>query len=135
MNFRRIFYNWVFRRGLYVIADPADNSVTLSKRLFSHMDVMSLDKAKVYVFRIPYDSPAYGFTLNPDFSQPTQLCDIQYNSKHRCIGFETLCPTVNRIFYDYRLPHDRPCKLSVTIRQTAGILYYQICRPHKKRKL
>lgn len=134
MNVRNIFYNTIFRRGLYIIADPADNSITLSKRLFRHIDVMSLDKAKVYVFSIPGDTPAYAFTINPDFSQPTQLCDIQYNSKHRCIGFETLCPTVNRIFYDYRLPHDCPCKLSVTIRQTAGIVYYLIRQPHNPHK-
>lgn len=127
MMLRKI-YNWVFGHGLYILADATDNSVTLSKLLFHHMGVMKLDVAKVYVFSIP-SRRTYGFTLNPSFDKPTQLCDIQYNSKHRCIGFETLCPTVNRIFYDYRLPHDGRCKLSVKVRQTEGIVYYEICRP------
>lgn len=127
MNLR--LYNFLFGRSLYVIADATDNSITLSKRLFHKMGVMELDVAKVYVFSIPL-SKTYAFILNPPFDKPTQLCDIQYNSKHRCVGFETLCPTVNRIFYDYRLPHDRRCKLSVKLRKTVeGVVYYEICRP------
>lgn len=126
MNHR--LYNILFQRSLYVIADAKDNSVTLSKRLFKKMNVMKLNAAKVYVFAIP-QRHTYGFTINPPFSKPTQLCDIQYNSKHRCIGFETLCPTVNRIFYDYRLPHDGRCKLSVKVRKTADVVYYEICSP------
>ena len=126
-------YNWLFGSKLYVIADPKDNSITLSRGLFSHMGGMSLDKAKVYVFYVPARG-AYGFTLNPSLDKPTQLCDIQYNSKHQCIGFETLCPTVNRIFYDYSLPHDMKCKLSVRARRTAdATLWYEIVKPKPKK--
>lgn len=117
----------------YVIADSTDNSVTFSRRLFRRLKVvMGLDVAKVLVFYVP-ESRCYAFTLNPSIEQETQLADIQYNSKHRCVGFESLVPTVNRIFYDYGLPSGIRCKLSVR-RHTApnGIVYYQICRPYGK---
>ena len=131
-------WRWYRHRSLFVILDPADNSVTLSRALFNHMDVMSLDVAKVYVFSVSagYASGnVYAFTLNPDIDQPTCLADIQYNSKHHSIGFESLCPTVNRIFYDYGLSPHRKAKLSVDIATVpaaspAGIIIYKILRPH-----
>lgn len=117
---------------LYVIADPADNSITLSRRLFRHMDVMKLDVAKVYVFKLSQTGDkgiTYAFALNPPVGQSTQMSDIQYNAKHRTIGFESLCPTVNRIFYDYGLPSDAKIKLSVEPRSVNNITYYEILRP------
>lgn len=127
--FKKLRY-WMSRHAYYVIADPADNSVTLSKALYRHMGVEELDAAKVYVFFVP-EADCYGFILNPDFNQETQLADIQYNGKHKTIGFECLVPTVNRIFYDYGLPHDRKIKLSVEICKAGDIGYYKICRPRK----
>lgn len=141
-------WRWYRRRALYVIADPRDNSVTLSRLLFEHMGVMKQETAKVFVFRLgnaavdntQQSGAIYAFSLNPPLGdQPTQLCDIQYNSKHRTIGFETLCPSVNRIFYDYGLPSDKPAKLSVdtalAIRtdmkaKDEPMLYYIILPPH-----
>lgn len=131
-------WRWYRHRSLYVIADPADNSVTLSRALFENMDVMNQEQAKVFMFSVGdlIVGTGYAFTLNPDIEQPTCLADIQYNSKHRSIGFESLCPTVNRIFYDYGLPYDRPAKLSVepaTIPwQGKTFTYYKILRPHDK---
>lgn len=139
MNIFRKITNWVRRRTYYVIADPDDNSVTLSKALFHHIKTHAResDAAKVYVFRLcDGDKPQanYGFTVNPDIEQPTQLCDIQYNSKYRCIGFETLCPSVARIFYDYGLPVSTAVKLSVSVRPTHGKTIYEIHRPHPHAK-
>ena len=102
---------------------------------------MNLDVAKVYVFQVssaaPHCGVEYAFTLNPDLDQPTCLADIQYNSKHRSIGFESLCPTVNRIFYDYGLSPHRKAKLSVDIATVpagspAGKTIYKILRPYDK---
>lgn len=127
--------NWRNNRRLYVIADPADSGITLSHALFKHMKASVDDnaEAKVFVFFIP-ESSCYGFMLNPDIDQPTQLCDIQYNAKYKCIGFETLCPTVNRILYDYGVTVlSKPCKLSVSVHSAAnGQSYYQIEHPHAK---
>lgn len=121
-------YNFLFSRQLYVIADPADSSITVSRRLFRHMHLLKLQKAKVFVFRVP-GNHTYGFTANPNVGN-TQLCDVQYNTKYRCIGFETLCPTVHRIFFDYHLPHHAPVKLSVRVRLLpVGFVWYEIMQP------
>lgn len=133
-------WRWYRHRSLYVIADPADNSVTLSRALFEHMDVMNQEQAKVFMFSVGGGSAGtgiiYAFTLNPDIQQPTQLCDIQYNSKYRTIGFETLCPTVNRILYDYGLPN---CKTKLTVEpftvpvdspDKGSMTIYQILSPY-----
>lgn len=85
--------------------------------------------AKVFVFRVP-DWQTFGFMVNPDLNQETQLADIQYNDKYKSIGFESLCPTVNMIFSEYRLPLDAKAKLTVSTRQTAdGKMFYNIERP------
>ncbi len=142
-------WRWYRHRALFVIADPSDNSITLSRALFDHMDVMSQQQAKAFVFTVPCGSATgkshsarrvsagkrYAFILNPQLEQPTQLCDIQYNSKHRSIGFESLCPTVNRIFYDYAIQASSPVKLSVEIAtvpkaSASGLTYYIILPPH-----
>lgn len=126
--------NWWRNRRCYVIADPTDSGITLSHALFRHMrgSVLSGEPAKVFVFFMPSEN-RYGFMINPRIDSPTQLCDIQFNSKYRCIGFESLCPTVSRIFYDYGIKNISPCKLSVSIcRDALGRIYYQIERPYAK---
>lgn len=128
----RNILQWLHLASYYVIADPADNSVTLSKSLFKRLNVMKLDAANVFVFFIPEEG-SYGFMLNPSQLKDTEappLCAIHYNYKYRCVGFETLCPTVNYIFYRYKLGIDKPCKLSVKeCKMKDGTVYYKICRP------
>lgn len=117
----------------YVIADPADNSITLSKRLFHHIkgNAAEGDAPVVFVFRIPEDG-TFGFMLNPCFEQPTYLCEIQYNDKHKCVGFESLCPSVGRILYDYGLNGDSPVALTVSVREANGKIYYKLEKPDAK---
>lgn len=121
---------WFDNRSMYVVMDGADNSITLSKRLVKDMGVMDMGvQPKVMVFRI---SEGYGFMVNPDVEQETQLNDVQYNEKYKTVGFESLCPTVNRILYDYAMPCAK-YKLSVKKHRTAiGTIYYQICKPNGK---
>lgn len=136
MIFTKLINKWRSLR-YYVIADPSDNSVTLSKSLFFHMKKDaersgSDGSPSVFVFRIPQGG-TFGFMLSPEISEPTQLCQIQYNGKYRCIGFETLCPSVGRILFEYGLPALRPVKLSVSVRQTPqGKTYYQFDYPSSK---
>lgn len=116
----------------YIVADPADNSITLSKRLFLHIknNAQEGDAARVFVFKVS-GSNIFGFIVNPDIEQPTQLCDIQYNDRYRCIGFETLNPSVGRIFYEYGLPVARRVKLSASVEHLPdGKTYYKIDRPN-----
>lgn len=115
----------------YVIADGSDNSITFSRALYRHIELASKreDAAKVFVFLIPAWN-TYGFAVNPVLEQETQLADIQYNDKYKTIGFESLCPTVNRILYDYGMPDSLKIKLSVTVHQLGdGKFFYNIERP------
>lgn len=131
MIFKKVKKWWQSLR-YYVIADPADNSVTLSKALFGHIkdNAHEGDEARVFVFKVEH---SYGFMTNPGIEQPTQMCDIQYNDKYRCIGFETLCPSVGHILYNYGLNATQRVKLSVSVcRTTQGKLYYQFDRPDAK---
>ena len=88
MIFKKVKKWWQSLR-YYVIADPADNSVTLSKVLFNHIknEAFGSDEARVFVFKIT-DSGCFGFMTNPSIEQPTQMCNIQYNGKYRCIGLK-----------------------------------------------
>ena len=117
----------------FVIADPADNSVTLSRALFKHMrnNASGGESARVFVFRIS-GSDCFGFMVNPDLSEPSQFCDIQYNQKYRCVGFESLCPSVGKILYDYNLAAHKRVKLSVSVMKTQGKMFYKSEKPHAK---
>lgn len=131
MNILRHIYGCIRWRGMYVIADTADDSVTLSKRLYRHMEKSCGGRLDtVYAFSVGGE---YAFCCNPrengwlqqDCTAP--LPHIQYNAEHRCIGFHAECPTVNRIAYDYGLPLGR-VKLSVRPGRQGNIRYYRLCR-------
>lgn len=124
---------WWRNRHNFVILDARDNSVTFSRSLFRRIrniygetDVLP----KVFVFYVPVDG-LYGFALDVSLDCPAQLADIQYNSKHKCIGFESLNPTVAKILYDYGVARPMmPCRLIVTVQTTPqGRLYFRIERP------
>ena len=130
---------WWRNRHNFVIMDPRDNSVTFSRRLFRHIKRVHGEadiQPKIFVFYTP-DTKCYGFAVNMPLDQPTQLADIQYNSKHKCIGFESLNPTVAKILYDYGVASFmKPCKLTVTTQVTPqGRVYFQIERPHEQYRM
>lgn len=127
----KIIKKWWQSIRYYVIADPADNSVTLSKALFVHIknNAKEGEVARVFAFRVA-DMDTFGFAVNPDIDKPTQMCDIQYNGRYKCIGFETLCPSVCRILYEYGLQDNHRVKMSVSVHKTTqGRIYYQFDRP------
>lgn len=131
MILKKIRNMWQNRR-MFVIIDPADNSVTLSSRLFSHMRKHAADSEsqdKVFVFKA---GSSFGFIPDPQFEQPTQICDIQYNDKHRCIGFESLCPSVGQMLYTFGLPASRPRKISVEADTLPdGKVWYRMVEPKR----
>ena len=135
-RFLLLHWAWYAHLKLYVIADATDNSVTFSRHLFKLIEeFMGEEKAKVYVTQlVNYEGRSkgivYAFCVNPPIDQDTQLADIQYNSKYHCVGFESLCPTVARICYDYEIPAMQRVKLSVAPCQLAnGMNYYAILPP------
>lgn len=112
-------------RNLYVDLDPKDTSVTLSKKLFTHMGVMKQQEAKVIVIKIgnTVGGPIYAIELNPPIPEEhkeTPMADIQFNTKYHTAGFESLMPTVSRIFYDYNLPATSPVRLRVVPQKLPG---------------
>ena len=112
--------NYIFRRYLYVDADPSDNSVTLSPLLLEFiLRVTGLGENNVYAFRLS-SRGGYAFMLNPDISEETVTAPIQWNSKHHCSGFACNCPSVNRIFYDYGIDRTAPARIFVKIRRVCG---------------
>ena len=128
--FKKI-HNWLNRSKCYVIADARDNSLTFSKELCRELDVFNLEDSRMMVLSLAGDGPRrYAFMpVPPDFKERTQLATIQYNSKYRCIGIESLVPTVNRIFYDYGIPANCKCRLSVRRQETGnGLAYFEILR-------
>ncbi len=128
-------------RHMYVIADPSDSSLTMSKALFnwvlSHSE--GLEKAYVKMGAAGRGERAdfeYVFVVNPEGRENLgQVEEIQYNPKYKCVGFETLQPTVARIFYDYGLPARGKVKLSVRMETSGegGVTYFVICRPGNKK--
>jgi len=128
--------NWLNRPKCFIIADARDNSITFSKQLCKEMDVFNLEgQAKVGVFTLSFDGEEevkrYVIVLNPPGLQAdtTQLADIQYNGKFKCVGFECLVPTVNRIFYDYGIRPDIKVKLSVRSDMAGDVQYFEILKP------
>lgn len=118
-------------RGMYVIIDPTDDSVTLSKRLYKRMDKECRGKLDtVYVFTAEGE---YAFCCNPiehgwlDKDCKAPLPHIQYNAKYKCIGFYSGCPSVNRIVYDYGLPLSK-VKVTVCPTEANGIRYYRLVK-------
>ena len=120
---------WWRSLTFYVIVDPHDNSVTISKHLFRHIKKHN-NATNIFVFRL--STKEYGFIVNPDIQQATQYCEIQYNEKYKCIGFETLCPSVGLICYDYDLPIDKPLRLSVVVEKLSDKTYYKMIKPNAK---
>ncbi len=116
-------------RDFYVTADPGDSSVTLSRDLVRSLRLGSLSEARVMVVRLGAGGD-YAFVLNPGVGRGAALADLQYNSKHNCIGFECGVPTVSRILYDYGLGAGEAVRLRVR-RGVAGdgVVFYRICRP------
>lgn len=117
--------------GCHVTLDPHDNSVTLSRALFRHIRRRTHDgtEPKVFTCLIETAPHVYAFTINPPIQEDTVLATIQYNSKYKCIGFETLCPSVGTIFYHYGLPAKGARRLRVSIHRTTFGIYYRIHRP------
>lgn len=118
------------RFSRFVIADASDNSVTISRSLLSDIKRQGAREVDVFVFYIPAFK-AYGFTINPELTRQTTLARLQYNSKYRSIGFESLCPTVNKIFYDYGLQPNSQARLKVRRHITGdNKIIYIIQPPH-----
>lgn len=126
---RSIFKN----RGLAVSLDALDSSVTLSESLFNRLRLLDgkRDKAEVFVFRIA-ESGEYGFMIDAALPEGSPKSPIQYNEKYKTVGFQSSCPTVARILYDYGI-HKLNAKLRVQRRVTVdGKAYFVMLKPERR---
>jgi hypothetical protein len=124
----------------YVIVDGSDNSVTFSPqliRLIRRDNYGELDGATAFSFIEHGRRDVYSFAINaPVTAQCAGVSAVQYNRRHRCVGFASLCPSVNRVLYDYNL-HGQQAKLYVRRARTwladsgKHITVYQYLRPWK----
>ena len=113
------------RDRFYVIADGNDNSITLSEKLFKSICDDGDQEGDVIMSTVGGN---YSFMMNPDLDELTRLSKIQYNGKHKTIGFE--CSAVNNMFHSYGISAEVVVKLSVTKKFTVpGKPYYIIEKP------
>ena len=136
--FERIKSLWI-NRGCYVILDPNDSSVTLSRRLYMTMGFVDGTENNAFVLNTAVDgTKTYGFMLNPPVDlvgKGTQLNTVQVNQKLHCVGFATLAPTVAKILYDYGLPAFSKCRFSAIRHNTEnGIIYFTFERNEQRTK-
>lgn len=140
MSFIKKITNALTRHKYFVIADPADNSVTLSKKVCDALGITNWqgeENPKAFAFK-DTSTGLYAFCLAPDdLPDGAPVSEVQFNTKCKSIGFAPLTPTVNRVFYDYGLTHSKPCKLTVTEHtftneQGATKVYFSIEKPNGK---
>lgn len=109
--FRRIFGN------LYIICDSSDNSVSLSDELLAYIreDLGPVGKVNARIMSGRKEDKSTGnyyiyfFGDEGDGNYKSTLCRNDY---YDSVGFETLIPTINRIFYDYSI-NEKVAKLKV----------------------
>jgi len=119
------------RFRLSVIADPTDDTITLSPALCRHTKVFDMEKAETIVFMTP--DKTYNFCFAPDdLPKDTATWPVQYNTQHHTVGFSCPLPTVNRIFYDYGFHTFEPRKLKVTEHRAADLVYYKLSPRHSR---
>jgi hypothetical protein len=117
------------QRKNFVILNPDDNTVTLSNQLF-HLLKKEDKSPMIFMFRI---SDTFAFMQNPSLDKETQMCIIDCNVFTKQFYFETLCPSVNLMFYEMRLPADRKQKFYIEICKTPqdNKTYYKLKRKKK----
>lgn len=123
----------------YVTLDMRDSSVTFGKALYKALEPEIMISAnlepkeneidtrgKVMVFYEP-ESECYGFVVAPELTQATQLADIQFSTKYKSVGFESLVPTVARMLHDYGIKSEKT-KLKVSKQSAPGMTWWRIER-------
>ena len=121
---------WMDEHTCRVLIDGSDNSVSMSKGLIKAAGIFDKDIEGALIVRLVSTGEyAIVFKQQGDtrLDEVKVVNSIQYNSKYKSIGFESLTPTVNRILNDYHLPLMSKQKLWVKHKKT-NIDYWVICR-------
>ena len=121
-------------RNHFVILDGRANSVTLSKSIYDHIMRKERSDNSVFVFRLP-DRGTYAFCMREDWEElsktNTIFTQLQFNQKHKKIGFRSDYPSVTAILDEYNLPLDRMVRLTCIPRKSCkGEQFYEIMKPN-----
>ena len=119
-------------RNYFVILDGRVNSVTLSKGVYRHIMHKERTDNSVFVFRLS-DRGTYGFCMREDWEElckaNTAFTQLQFNQKHKKVGFRSDRPSVTAILDEYNLPLNRMVRLTCIPRKSQkGEPYYEIMR-------
>ena len=126
--------NCLRHRNDFVVLDGRANSVTLSKGIYDHIMQKERTDNSIFVFRLS-DRGTYGFCMREDWKELSKVntifTQLQFNQKHKKIGFRSDYPSVTAILDEYDLPLDRMVRLTCIPRKSAkGEPYYEIMRPN-----
>lgn len=124
--------NW-FARSMFVVIDGRGNSLTLSSKLYKHMDVASHSSRKVFVFAVD-NTFGFCFQDNDKGLEGAAVCELAINERFNSIGFDLVNPTAAQILYKFNLPADGAYKFSVRPCTTGDLHYYKILFPAKTDK-
>lgn len=118
-------YWWLrlVNRGRYAIVDPADNSLTFSRRLLRSLHLQDGKENYALMFRVS-STGLFAFVANPEGMEGADLRNIQINQRLGTVGFET--PAVQRIYHEYGLPVSEMSRMRVFRRKSGKIVYYEI---------
>lgn len=115
-------------KDLFVIADPADSTVSLSPALAAHIArTAGQGAALLIVFRI-LGTDRYGFAPATEAEAASQLAALDFDKGLRCWGFTAVCPTVAQIFARWGYDPFDTRRLRVIYRRGGAKPYYELCR-------
>lgn len=135
MKFKYLIYKvkGFWNRNNFVVLDGRTNSVTLSKGIYDHIMRKQRTDYSIFVFSLA-EEDTYGFCMREDWEElrrtNTNYTQLQFNQKHKKVGFRTDLPSVTGILDDYHLPLDKMVRLSCIPRLSGkGETYYEIIPP------
>lgn len=97
---------------LRITLDGMDNTATINKPFRKLLYHLGIEKNNhIICFRIGKDegyNSRYAFEILREGMKPeeTVTSELKYNMYYDCFGFEMLCPTVQSIFYNWRINHN-----------------------------
>jgi hypothetical protein len=125
MKLKDIFRKLRYGR-LYIVADSPDNSISLSDGFIAYIrkDLGPIGKVAARVVQDEKGGYYIHFSADEgeDGTYRSVLCRNDY---YDSIGFECLVPTVNRIFYDYKIAGEH-AQMDVSVVKIKGRKLYKI---------
>lgn len=113
----------------YVTLDCNGNTILLSRRLCVMMGGFDREDMRLLCFKTSDGRFGFCFASDvPSITEKTETCEICKFGNH--VGFYAKRPTVAAILYEYGLPHDIRCRLSVIPHWAGNVKCYLIMPPN-----